>query len=413
MAFEMDRDDEYLNEEDVKIVVFGVGGGGGNTIATMVEKEVGSVHYTIANTNIRDLDNKDKSKITTIHLARKVNDEQSQRIGDPVRSRRRGKVRGAGGDPKVGEACAKDTQELIVNELMDADMVFIAASMGGGTGTGAAPVIAEIARKMDILTVGVVTKPFRYEGADRMNTAIEGIKRMRENVDALIVIDDESVFRLPDNSNLDIQSVFKAVDDVLCKAVIGIINIINADGFINVDFADICAALENAGLAHMAIGHGKGERARQTAVDEVLHSPLLMTSIDGAKRGLINISIPRTFPINEYQQLASEIAMKFNTEARFKVGVVFDSSLQDDEIDIIAIATDFDKEIEDQVINDRSPALNTPEAFDNFFAQSTQNAFSGLGAGSFGSVLGGSADDPNRANALMNAMNAINGTKGR
>ena len=143
MAFDLDKNTEYENEEDVKIVVFGVGGGGGNTVATMVDKKVTGVHYVIANTNTRDLDNKDKTKIQTIHLAKKKNEEREERL----RGRRRVKVRGAGGHPGVGEECAKDTLDEIIAQIEDADMLFVAASMGGGTGTGAAPVIAKIAKE--------------------------------------------------------------------------------------------------------------------------------------------------------------------------------------------------------------------------------------------------------------------------
>ncbi|MGN0699505.1 MAG: cell division protein FtsZ [Oscillospiraceae bacterium] len=397
MAFDLDKNTEYENEEDVKIVVFGVGGGGGNTVATMVDKKVTGVHYVIANTNTRDLDNKDKTKIQTIHLAKKKNEEREERL----RGRRRVKVRGAGGHPGVGEECAKDTLDEIIAQIEDADMLFVAASMGGGTGTGAAPVVAQAAKEMGILTVGVATKPFNYEGSARMNVALEGIQKMRENVDALIVIDDESVFKLKEYAGTSMNDMFKAVDDILCKAVMGIIDLIDADGFINVDFADVCSTLEDAGLAHMAIGHGKGENARKNAVDEVLHSPLLATSIDGAKRGLININIPKSFDVSEYQQLATDISSRFNKDAFFKVGVVFDEELADDEISIIAIATDFDEDVVDRVINNQTPA-SVDIGFPSFPTQGAVdvNAFQ-----SFGSM---SRDSETNA-----FMNAINNSKGR
>lgn len=409
MAFEMDRDDEYMNEEDVKIVVFGVGGGGGNTIATMVENNIGGVHYAIANTNTKDLDKQDKSKITTIHLSKKTA-EQPARTNERTVKRRNRVVRGAGGNPKMGEDCANDTLDAIIAEIEDADMVFVAAGMGGGTGTGAAPVIAKAAKDMGILTVGVTTKPFEYEGATRLKIALDGIQKMRECVDALIVIDDEKVFELPGNEQLPTDKVFKAVDDVLIKAVVGIIDIIEADGFINVDFADVCAALEDAGLAHMAIGHGKGEHAREIAVDQVLNSPLLETTIDGAKRGLINISIPRSFPINEYQQLACEIANRFSADAFFKVGVVFDGNLDEDEINIVAIATDFDEEVVEKVINESYKKLSNPSyGFPTF----TPKGSTGSSASAGFNILSANPDDPNRANNLMNALNAINNSKNR
>lgn len=347
MAFEPNNEEEFSFDgdfvSDTKIVVFGVGGGGGNAVASMVESNVGDVSYVVANTDVKALINKDASKMKRIQLGRETT-----------------RGRGAGNNPLVGAACAKENRKDIEQELDGAAMVFIAAGMGGGTGTGAAPIVAQAAKEKDILTVGVVTKPFNYEGASKMNQALKGIQEMRQYVDALIVIPNERINDISDEK-LTVKSAFKMVDSVLCKAVLGIITLLNGEGYVNVDFADICMALRQSGIAHMAIGHGKGENKCKNAVDEVLHSPLLETSIDGARRGLLNISIPQSFPLDEYEQLVSEISARFNADAEFKAGVVFDDSLGDDEVTVIAIATDFGDEMDDIIMNSR-PAEDRPAA---------------------------------------------------
>lgn len=352
MAFEPNNEEEFSFDgdfvSDTKIVVFGVGGGGGNAVASMVESDVGDVTYVVANTDVRALINKDASKMKRIQLGRETT-----------------RGRGAGNNPLVGAACAKENRKDIESELDGAAMVFIAAGMGGGTGTGAAPVVAQAAKEKDILTVGVVTKPFNYEGASKMNQALKGIQEMRQYVDALIVIPNERINDISDEK-LTVKSAFKMVDSVLCKAVLGIITLLNGDGYVNVDFADICMALRDSGIAHMAIGHGKGENKLKNAIDEVLHSPLLETSIDGARRGLLNISIPQSFPLDEYEKLVSEISAKFNDDAVFKAGVVFDDNLGDDEVSVIAIATDFGEEIDEIIMNSSGvgerPAVSAPAA---------------------------------------------------
>ena len=173
-----------------------------------------------------------------------------------------------------------------------------------------------------------------------MNQALKGIVEMKQYVDALIVIPNEKVKQMS-NSKLTLSDAFKAVDNVLCKAVLGVITLLSVEGYVNVDFADVCMALKQSGIAHMAIGQGKGDNRVADAVNEVLNSPLLETSIMGARRGLINISVPKTFSLDEYDNVATEITQKFNEEAQYKAGLVFDESLEDDEISVIVFATDF------------------------------------------------------------------------
>lgn len=348
MAFEPNNEEEFVVDggfvKDTRIVVFGVGGGGGNAVASMAEKNVSDVSYVVANTDVRALENKDKSKMDRVQLGCETT-----------------RGRGAGNNPLVGAACAKENRKQIEDKLAGAAMVFIAAGMGGGTGTGAAPVVAQAAKEMGILTVGVVTKPFKYEGTRKMDQALKGIQEMRQYVDALIVIPNERINDISDEK-LTLKNAFTMVDSVLCKAVIGIITLLNGEGYVNVDFSDICMALRDSGIAHMAIGHGKGENKIKNALDEVLHSPLLETSIDGAHRGLLNVSIPESFPLDEYEELVSEISAKFNDDAEFKAGVVFDDSLADDEVSVIAIATDFGDEIAGMIMNSSGETARTAAA---------------------------------------------------
>lgn len=327
MAFAVEKNDDGFEMEDfisdTKIMVFGVGGGGGNAVAHMVDSDVKDVEYVVANTDVCALRNKDGSKMKRIQLGRKTT-----------------KGRGAGNRPEVGKQSAEESREEIEAVMDGVAMIFVAAGMGGGTGTGGAPIVASIAKEKGILTVGVVTKPFAYEGAAKMNQALKGIAEMKQYVDALIVIPNEKVKQMS-NKNLTLDDALKAVDGVLRKAVLGVITLLSVEGYVNVDFADVCMALKDSGIAHMAMGHGKGDNRVAEAVNEVLNSPLLETSILGARRGLINISVPKSFSLDEFDSVATEIAQKFNENAQYKPGFVFDDSLEDDEISVIVFATDF------------------------------------------------------------------------
>ncbi len=321
------NDDDFEAPDDyqmsTKIMVFGVGGAGGNAVSHMVDSGVQDVDYTIANTDVAALRQKDASKIKRIQIGRKTT-----------------KGRGAGNDPSQGKASAEENSDDILAQLDDVSMLFVTAGMGGGTGTGAAPVVASLAKEKGILTVGVVTKPFGFEGTSKMNVALKGIDEMRKYVDALIVIPNERL-KLLKGTKLTLKNAFGEVDNVLCRAVTGIIRLLQGDGYVNVDFADVCMALRESGMAHIAIGNGKGENKLDDALNEVLNCPLLETSIDGARRGLLNVSVPETFPLDEHDKLMEDVTRRFNGDARFKCGLVFDENLADYEISINMVATDF------------------------------------------------------------------------
>ena len=338
MAFIPDSlDDGFEVAEDfqlaTQIMVFGVGGAGGNAVEHMVNSGVGDVEYVIANTDVAALRSKDGSKMTRIQIGRKTTRGQ-----------------GAGNDPTRGRQSAEENRDDIADKLDGVSMLFVAAGMGGGTGTGAAPVISSIAKEKGILTVGVVTKPFDFEGKPKMREALKGVNEMKKNVDALIVVPNERIKELK-GSNITIKNAFEKVDEILTKAVMGIISLIHKTGYLNIDFADICSTLRESGIAHMAIGTGKGERKVDEAIEEVMNSPLLETSISGARRGLLNVSLPESFELEEFDSLMKKITENFDTEAKYKCGVVFDETLEKDEISIIAIATDFIDEDPEPVVS--------------------------------------------------------------
>lgn len=252
-----------------KIIVIGVGGGGNNAINRMVDEGfMEDVDLIAINTDRQDLDNCKAS--TTITIGEKV-----------------AKKHGAGGDPEKGKGAAEECEEQITNAIKDADMVFVTCGMGGGTGTGAAPVVAEISKKLGILTVGVVTKPFFMEGRKRMQRALEGIENLRQFVDSLIVIPNDKVLEIIER-RVEPEEAFSMVDGVLHQSVRGVTDVIRYNGKINVDFADICAVMRDKGRAHVGIGTASGENKCREAVEAAINSPLLETKIDGAQYIMIN-----------------------------------------------------------------------------------------------------------------------------
>lgn len=342
MAFAVDKNNDGFDAPDdfqmsTKIMVFGVGGAGGNAVEHMVNTGVNDVDYVVANTDVAALRNKDGSMMKRIQIGRKTTGG-----------------RGAGNDPSKGKISAEENRDDIAEKLEGVSMLFITAGMGGGTGTGAAPVVASVAKEKNILTVGVVTKPFKFEGTAKMNQALAGIAEMKKYVDALIVIPNERLKQLK-GTKLSLKDAFAEVDDILCKAVMGVIQLLQGMGYVNVDFADITMALENSGIAHMAIGKGRGDNRLDDAINEVLHSPLLETSIDGARRGLLNVSVPESFLLDDFDSLMEDITNKFNAEAKYKIGVVYDPTLGDEEIAIIAVATDFAEEGSEPEAEDVQP----------------------------------------------------------
>lgn len=272
MAFEIDtHDDEFVMDDDFEDPDQNNGHRrrwrlAETAVSHMVEGDMTGIDYVVANTDVKALRSKDGSRMRRIQIGKK---------------RTRGQ--GAGNNPSVGQDSAEENRDDLKNVMESESMVFIAAGMGGGTGTGAAPVVASIAKEMGKLTVGVVTKPFTFEGQAKMNQALKGIAEMRKYVDSLIVIPNERVKEIS-NAKLSMADAFKAVDNVLYKAVKSISDLVKGVGFISLDFADVTMALKDSGIAHMAIGQGKGDNKNADALDQVLHSPLLETSISGARR---------------------------------------------------------------------------------------------------------------------------------
>ncbi|HHY90417.1 MAG TPA: cell division protein FtsZ, partial [Clostridiales bacterium] len=258
-------------EQFAQIKVVGVGGGGNNAVNRMIESQLRGVQFVAINT--------DKQALFMSQAEHKI------QIGEKLT-----KGLGAGADPEIGRKAAEESQDDICNVLQGADMVFITAGMGGGTGTGAAPVVAKIAKEMGILTVGVVTKPFNFEGKRRMQNAEMGIKCLREQVDTLVTIPNDRLLQIAERKT-SITEAFKIADDVLRQGVQGISDLIAVPGLVNLDFADVKTIMYERGLAHMGVGRGvSGENRAVEAAKQAIHSPLLETSIQGAKGVLLNIT---------------------------------------------------------------------------------------------------------------------------
>ena len=314
---------EYVEApiEGAKIKVIGVGGGGGNALNCIADTGiVGNVDYIAINTDIQALKNsKAPEKI---------------QIGSKLTH-----GLGAGAKPEVGEASAKESQDEITEAIKDADMVFITAGMGGGTGTGAAPVVAQIAHDMDKLTIAVVTKPFKFEGAKKMEKAEKGIAQLLDNVDALIVIPNQNL--LASGQKLTMRQSYALADEVLKTDVISIAEIITRHDDINVDFADITTIIKNAGYAHMAIGHAQGKDKVAEVVAQVIKSDLLETAIAGAKRLLVNITMSEDIVVDEIDELTNAITEAVDEDAEIIFGNGYDSEMKD-EVYVTVIAADFD-----------------------------------------------------------------------
>ncbi len=321
---------EEALEPDVNIKVIGVGGGGGNAVNCMVDSGVNNIEYIAINTDAKALN---KSKATTrIPIGAKLT-----------------KGRGAGNKPEIGQKSAEESRDEIETHLKGADMVFITAGMGGGTGTGAAPVVAKIAQEMGILTVAVVTKPFLFEREQKMRQAEAGIAELKKYVDSLIVIPNERLLVGIDKPLTMIQS-FALSDDVLKTGVKSISDLIVEEGYINLDFADVSTIMKGAGYAHMAIGHGSGKEKAKEAAEAVISSPLLETSISGAKRLLINIAMSEDVLSSDVDAATKKITDTAADGVEFIFGTAFKEDMQD-EMTITVIAAgfgsdDYDKDIE-------------------------------------------------------------------
>ncbi|MBE6871426.1 MAG: cell division protein FtsZ [Ruminococcaceae bacterium] len=305
----------------VQIKVAGVGGGGNNAINRMVSMGVKGVDFIAVNTD----------KAALIHSTA----PQKIQIGEKLT-----KGQGAGARPDVGQRAAEENYEEIAAAMNGADMVFIAAGMGGGTGTGAAPVIAQIAKEMGILTIGVVTKPFNFEGKRRMQQAEIGIDELRKHVDSLVVIPNERL-KLVAEHGITLQNAFQAADDVLRQGIQSITDLIKTPGLVSLDFADVSAIMRDAGLAHMGTGHATGRDKAEIAAKMAISSPLLETTINGAHGVIINITSSPDIGLDEIE-LASEIVSKeAHVDANIIWGTAFDDTLED-EIRVTVIATGFE-----------------------------------------------------------------------
>ena len=307
------------SENSARIIVIGVGGAGNNAVNRMIEENIAGVEFIGINT--------DKQALQFCKAA------SAMQIGEKLT-----KGLGAGAKPEIGEKAAEESQEEISQALKGADMVFVTCGMGGGTGTGAAPVIAQIAKDMGILTVGVVTKPFRFEARQRMNNALKGIENLKNAVDTLIVIPNDRLLEIVDRRTT-MPDALKKADEVLLQAVQGITDLINVPGLINLDFADVQTVMTDKGIAHIGIGKAKGDEKALEAVKQAVSSPLLETTIEGASHVIINIS--GDISLIEANEAAGYVQELAGDDANIIFGAMYDENAED-EVTITVIATGLD-----------------------------------------------------------------------
>jgi len=318
MAFSMDT--SVKNGDILKVI--GVGGAGNNVVNRMLASGMNGIEFVAVNT--------DRQCLNASQATHKLT------IGEKLTG-----GKGAGANPEVGRESAKESKEQIAALLEGTDMVFVTAGMGGGTGTGAAPVVAEIAREKGILTVGVVTKPFAFEGPRRMNAALKGIEELRTKVDSLVIIPNDRLQYATDEK-ITFANAFSIADDVLRQAVQSITDLITTVGLINLDFADVTAVMKDAGLAHMGVGRAAGKNRAEEAARIAINSPLLETSIQGATGIIVNISGPMDIGLDEVEMAANMVKELADPDALFMMGAAFDEDLQD-EVRVTVIATGFGK----------------------------------------------------------------------
>ena len=335
-----------------KIKVIGVGGGGGNAVNRMIKNGLTGVEFWLMNTDLQIL-NTSTCK-NRIQLGAKLTNGL-----------------GAGGEPQIGEKAAEEAQQEITSAIEGADMVFVTAGMGGGTGTGAAPIVAKIAKDLGILTIGVVTKPFSFEGKRRQNQAQQGLEKLRESVDALIVIPNDKLLDVVDR-RVSLQESFLVVDEVLMRGVQGISDIITIPGLINVDFADVKSVMAASGSALMGIGRGTGEGRAIEAAKIAINSQLLETSINGASGVIVNITGGPDMTLHEVTDATNIINDAVLDDARVIIGAVVDDNIQG-EIQITVIATGFELKsqmpIEEKVEN---RSISAAEFFSGAFNNAPQ-----------------------------------------
>ena len=342
MAFELELENEYMP----KIKVIGVGGGGGNAGNRRVSDGLQGVEFIAMNT--------DQQALAKNHAATKV------QLGSKLT-----KGRGAGADPEIGQRAAEESKDEIANALKGSQMVYITAGMGGGTGTGAAPVVAKIAKDMGILTVGVVTKPFAFEGKRRMTQAEQGIAELSACVDSLIIVPNERLKYVSETS-ITLQNAFAIADDVLRQGVQSISDLILLPGLVNLDFADVTSVMKDAGYAHMGMGSATGKDKATVAADMAISSPLLETSIDGAKGLIINITASADVSLDDIDAASTMIKDKVSEDANIIWGAVIDDKMED-AISVTVIATGFNadsqvakKKVEDSFLTEEKKPTSAP-----------------------------------------------------
>lgn len=397
MAIEIDEEGFAVESEEpefdhlddsavynIRIKVFGVGGGGGNAVENMAKtglrdksmKDAGAddvdIEFVAINTDVAALKEKDKTLMRRVQIGRKC-----------------AKGRGAGGRAEVGAEAAREDREEIEKYLKGASLVFISAGMGGGTGTGAAPVIAEIAQEMGILTIGVVTKPFEFEREQKMNQAMKGIDEMRKHVDALVIIPNQRLLQL-NEKQLTFKDAFHMVDDVLHRSVKIVSDMINKTAVVNVDFSDLSTIIREAGDAHIAIGDGTGDKKVEEAVQKVINSPLLETSIKNAGRLLVYITLSQDALMADIDEAMHAITKACDADAQIIIGANYGPPDMKDSITISVIATCFKEDdtaaaeppsVAEEIINSATAASSLGN--DNFRGSGDplNNSFGNTGSG--------------------------------
>lgn len=336
-------------ESFARIRVIGAGGSGSNAVNHMVSSRIKGVEFIAINSDAQDLHHSLAKK--KIHIGKNLT-----------------RGLGAGGNPDMGRRAAEETREEIANSLKGSDMIFITGGMGGGTGTGATPVIAKIARESGALTVGVVTKPFLFEGQERMRLAMQGIEELKKEVDALITIPNDRLLAIVDKDT-SVKSAFSICDDILKNAVEGISDLITMPGIINVDFADIRSVMEDAGSALMGIGMASGEKRAEEAARNAINSPLLEVSINGAKGVLFAIAGGDDLGMLEIQDAARVITESIDPHAKVIFGAIRDDKMKKNEVKVTVIATGFPEE---HVDSDRSAVSPRIEKSDEDVSSGTR-----------------------------------------
>lgn len=323
MLMDNNNYDENVNTDDTAVIkVIGVGGAGNNAVNRMVDSGIEGVEFVAINT--------DKQALMLSKASTKI------QIGEKIT-----RGLGAGANPDIGAQAAEESKSDISEAIRGADMVFVTSGMGGGTGTGAAPIVASIAKEMGILTIAVVTKPFTFEGKKRLSQAERGIESLKGKVDTLVVIPNDKLLQIIDRKTSIIEA-FKMADDILRQGVQGISDLIAIPGLVNLDFADVKTIMLNQGMAHMGVGKATGENRAEDAAKEAIQSPLLETSIEGAKGVIINITGGEDLGLHEVNTAAELVQRSVDPEANIIFGTVTDPNMTD-EIQITVIATGFEK----------------------------------------------------------------------